>query len=245
MQPAPTRMSSQVMTLAADLFALQETDLALDAALARLAETESQIGETDELTSARDWLEAATEHLRQLKSTQSDLETEADDVRAKVAEVEAKLYGGEVTDTRELSDLDADLKSIKSNLQTREDAFLACLEETEESEAVGARVQAILTDVEARWKAAQSHLQAEKADLEPEIERLRAVREEQSGAADRASLSLYNILRDRRDGSAVATIERSMCQGCRITLPRNIIQKARNPGALVQCVSCERILVFV
>ncbi len=233
------------MTVAADLFALQVTDLALDSALARLEKTESQLGESDELTSARIWLDAATEHLRQLKSTQSDLEIEADDVRAKVGAVEARLYGGEVTDTRELSDLDADLKSIKSNLQTREDTLLASLEETEEGEAVAAQVQAILSDVEARWKAAQSQLQAEKGHLEPEIERLRAIREEQSGAADRAALSLYDILRDRRDGSAVATVERGMCQGCRITLPRNIIQKARNPGALVQCVSCERILVFV
>ncbi len=233
------------MTVAADLFALQETDLALDSALARLEEIESQLGESEELTSAREWLEAAAQHLRQLKSTQSDFEFEADEVRAKIGEVEAKLYGGEVTDTRELSDLDADLKSIKNNLQTREDALLASLEQTEEGEAVAAQVQAILSDVEARWKAGQSQLQAEKADLEPEIERLRAVREEQSAAADRAALSLYDILRDRRDGSAVATVERGMCQGCRITLPRNIIQKARNPGALVQCVSCERILVFV
>jgi predicted nucleic acid-binding Zn-ribbon protein len=233
------------MTVAADLFALQETDMALDSALPRLQEIESQLGETEELTSARGWLEAAIEYLRQLKSTQSDLEFEADDVRAKVAAVEAKLYGGEVTDSRELADLDADLKSIKSNLQTREDALLASLERTEEGEAAAAQAQATLSDIEARWKAAQALLQAEKVDLEPEIERLRAIREEQSAAADRASLSLYDILRDRRDGSAVATVERGMCQGCRITLPRNIIQKARNPGALVQCVSCERILVFV
>ena len=64
-------------------------------------------------------------------------------------------------------------------------------------------------------------------------------------ATDRVWLNLYSILRERRDGSAVATVERSMCQGCRITLPRNIIQKARNPEELVQCVSCERILVLV
>ena len=233
------------MTVAADLFALQETDFALDSALARLEQTESQLGETEELTSARGWLEAATEHLRQLRSTQSDLEFEADEVRAKVGNVEAKLYGGEVTDSRELSDLDADLNSIKKNLQTREDTLLASLEQTEEGEAAAAQAQAILSDIEARWKAAQAQLQAEKADLEPEIVRLRAVREEQCAAADRASLSLYDILRDRRDGSAVATVERGMCQGCRITLPRNIIQKARTAGALVQCVSCERILVFV
>ena len=233
------------MTVASDLFALQETDLALDAAIARLEEIESQLGESEELTSARNWLEAASENVRRLKSIQSDLEFEADDARAKVGTVEARLYSGEVTDSRELSDLDADLKSLKNNLQTREDSLLASIELTEEGEAVSAQAQSILSGVEARWQADQSHLLAEKADLEPEIERLRAIREEQSGGADRAALSLYDILRQRRDGSAVATVERGMCRGCRITLPRNIIQKARDPGALVQCVSCERILVFV
>ena len=233
------------MTGAADLFALQETDIALDSARARLEETESQLGETVELTSARDWLQAAAEFLRQLKSTQSDLEFEADEVRAKVGTVETKLYGGEITDSRELSDFDADLQSLKNNLRTREDALLASLEQSEDGEAAMAQIKAALFNIEARWEAAQAHLKAEKADLEPEIERLRAVRDEQSAATDRVWLSLYDVLRERRDGSAVATIERGMCQGCRITLPRNIIQRARNPGELVQCVSCERILVFV
>ena len=233
------------MTVAADLFALQETDIALDSARTRLEETESQLGETVELTSARDWLETAAEFLRQLKSTQSDLEFEADEVRAKVGTVETKLYGGEITDSRELSDFDADLQSLKNNLGTREDALLASLEQSEDGEAAMAQIKAALVDIEARWEAAQAHLKAEKADLAPEIERLRAVRDEQSAATDRVWLSLYDILRERRDGSAVATIERGMCQGCRITLPRNIIQRARNPGELVQCVSCERILVFV
>ncbi len=233
------------MTVAADLFALQETDIALDSARTRLEETESQLGETVELTSARDWLEAAAEFLRQLKSTQSDLEFEADEVRAKVGTVETKLYGGEITDSRELSDFDADLQSLKNNLRTREDTLLASLEQSEDGEAAMAQIKAALVDIEARWEAAQAHLKAERTELEPEIERLRAVRDEQSAATDRVWLSLYDILRERRDGSAVATIERGMCQGCRITLPRNIIQRARNPGELVQCVSCERILVFV
>ena len=233
------------MTVAADLFALQQTDLALDSALARLAEIEAQLGESDGLISAREWFEAAAERVRQLKSTQSDLEFEADDVRAKVATVETKLYGGEVTDSRELSDLDTDLKSLKNNLRTREDALLTSLEETEEGEATADQTRSVLADIEARWSAGQARFEAEKADLEPEIERLRAAREEQSTAADRAALSLYDVLRNRRDGSAVANVERGMCQGCRITLPRNIVQKARDPRALVQCVSCERILVFV
>ena len=233
------------MTVAADLLALQESDLALDSARARLSEIGDELRESDELTSARAWLEAAEENLRRLTSEQSDLEFAADEVRAKVSQVEEKLYSGTVTDARELSDLDADLKSLKNNLQTREDDLLTALEATEEGEATAAQAKSIFAGVEASWQAGQGHLEAEKAEVEPEAERLQALREEQASAINRGALSLYDTLRGRRDGAAVATVERGMCQGCRISLPRNIIQKARDPSALVQCVSCERILVFV
>jgi predicted nucleic acid-binding Zn-ribbon protein len=41
----------------------------------------------------------------------------------------------------------------------------------------------------------------------------------------------------------VAHVERGMCKGCRITLPMSVLQKARAGVGLVQCVSCERILL--
>ena len=41
------------MTTAAELLALQETDLAMDSAVARLSEAEAQLGETEELATAR------------------------------------------------------------------------------------------------------------------------------------------------------------------------------------------------
>jgi len=40
----------------------------------------------------------------------------------------------------------------------------------------------------------------------------------------------------------VVKVERGMCQGCRISLPMSVLQKARSGFDVVQCVSCERIL---
>jgi predicted nucleic acid-binding Zn-ribbon protein len=232
------------MTVAADLFALQETDLALDKALARLAEIEELSGETEELITARHWLEAAGERLKELASTQKDLEFEADEVRTHAVNVEGRLYGGKVTNAKELQDLDADLKSLKTQLQTKEDALLEHMEITEQVESYRLEIEAELGRIEADWRDSQDHMVTEKHELQPEAERLQSVREGQASGVDRAALSLYSALRDRSQGIAVAGVERGMCQGCRITLPTNIIQKARQPGALVQCVSCERILVF-
>jgi predicted nucleic acid-binding Zn-ribbon protein len=97
--------------------------------------------------------------------------------------------------------------------------------------------------VEGSWRATQAALEAELAGIEPEVVRLQEQRAKQSKGVDGAALNLYQLLRERRDGQAVVKVERGMCQGCRITLPMSVLQKARSGLGLVQCVSCERILL--
>ncbi len=97
--------------------------------------------------------------------------------------------------------------------------------------------------IESAWKANRTGLLAERAELEPEIGRLEEQREQRIAEIGRASLGLYQLLRERRGGQAVARVDRGMCQGCRISLPMSVLQKARTGVGLVQCVSCERILL--
>ena len=80
-------------------------------------------------------------------------------------------------------------------------------------------------------------------DLTVLIAALETRRENQLPAVDAESMRLYQLLRERHRGQAVAGVERGMCQGCRIALPMSLVQKARSGGGLVQCVSCERILL--
>jgi len=115
--------------------------------------------------------------------------------------------------------------------------------ELEDAETALKEAQAALAEVESAWKADQASLAQTQAALKGEIEALEAKRSRQLDGMDRAALSLYQTLRERRQGAAVAVVERGLCQGCRITLPMSILQKARSGLGLVQCVSCERILV--
>jgi len=231
------------MTAVADLFALQETDLALDRARARLAEIEEGIQETEELAEARRLKEEKSEVLAGFREKQKGLEWEVDEVRSKASEMEAKLYGGTVRNPKELSDLDTDVRSLKREASRREDILLALMEEAEAAEADARSAEAELSSIESAWQANRAHLLDEKAQLEPEVERLDAQRAAQASGIDRGQLSLYEILRERRGGTAVAKVERGMCQGCRITLPMSALQKIRTGLGVVQCVSCERILL--
>ena len=73
--------------------------------------------------------------------------------------------------------------------------------------------------------------------------RLDAERGRWTDVIDAPTLGLYERLRSGRQGRAVARVERSICQGCRIGLPSHLVQRVRSGVVLVQCPSCERILV--
>lgn len=231
------------MVTAPDLYALQETDQALDKAKGRLAEVEAQLGESEEMILAREVADEKRSGVDQLRSHLSDAEYAVEEIRTKAAAVEGKLYGGTVSSPKELSDLNDDLKSLRHLVGTREDTLLGVLVEIEEADAQLAAAQAAYADIESAWKQQQEALLQEKAQLEPQIASLEERRDVQSALVDRSSVRLYDLLRERHGGYAVARVERGMCQGCRITLPMSLLQKVRSGIGLVQCVSCERILL--
>jgi len=231
------------MTTAPDVLALQETDLALDKARARLRDVEAQTGEGEELITAREVVAERQEVLKQLRSQLHDAEWSVEDARGKAGGVEQKLYGGTIRNPKELSDLNDDLSSLKTQVAKREDSLLGLLVEMEEAEKQLESARSALAETDAVWQREQASLLGEKARLEPEIAALETRRENQLPAVDAESMRLYQLLRERHRGQAVAGVERGMCQGCRIALPMSLVQKARSGGGLVQCVSCERILL--
>ncbi len=232
------------MTTAAELLALQDVDLALDKAVSRLAQIEGALGESEELAEARARVTECRMRSDDLRSHQAELEWSVEEVQTKATAVESKLYGGSVTNAKELSDLQADLKSVQAHLRKREDALLALLVEIEDAEALLKDADAECAGVEAGWSLGQEELIAERDRLQPEAARLQSIRDNVATEIDRASLNLYRMLRERRGGQAAAKVERGMCQGCRISLPVSVMQKTRAGAGLVQCVSCERILVM-
>jgi predicted nucleic acid-binding Zn-ribbon protein len=231
------------MTTAAELFAVQETDLAIDVAVAKLTEVEAHLGESEELIAARERVDNCREKIRPLQTAQQDLDLQAGDVRAKAEQIEKKLYGGGVGNPKELEDLQADLTSLRGQLRKREDEELEVMMALDEAEIELKEAETALAEIERAWTADQSTLRHDQAELKTEIQELEAKRARQVEGMDTRTLSLYGSLRDRRQGIALALVERGLCQGCRIALPMSILQKARAGAGLVQCVSCERILL--
>lgn len=230
------------MTTVAELFTLQEIDLAIDAARQRLEEVASCLHDPEDLVALREEVARRRKELHDLRHRQRELEWEVEELRRKAKAVEDKLYGGSVRNPKELQDLQADLESIGRQLARKEDSLLEIMVQGDEQEAALREREAALAQREQEWQAEHASLLSQKESLEQELSSLEGRRAQQVGRINGTALRLYQELRARRQGRAVARVERGLCGGCRISLPTSLLQQARSGDALVQCTSCERIL---
>lgn len=235
-------MPSLAMTIAADLYALQEIDSGIEAAKASLAAVEEQLGESEELIAGRQAVEEGRDALKGVSSQQRGLEWQVDDLRSRLSGVEGKLYGGSVRNPKELASMQEEANILKGQLRRREDELLDLMVRVEERQAALREAEESLAEVERRWRQEQKELASEKERLGGELAGLEERRGQQSSLIEARVSALYDNLRERRQGRAVVKVERGMCGGCRISLPMTVLQKARSGLDVVQCVSCERIL---
>jgi predicted nucleic acid-binding Zn-ribbon protein len=231
------------MTSAADLFGLQEIDLTRDSRRALVADIESRLGESEELVAARELVQSAASELEAVRRQQREIEAQLQDLDAKIAPVEKKLYGGSIRNPKELTDLQKEDDALKKHRGELDERGLELMERAEDaSRALGEATQRLRT-VEQSWQQDVADLQATRERAAREMVRLDEERQKRTAGMERSALGLYESLRPKKSGRAVARIERGACQGCRLSLPTHVVQRARSAAALVQCPSCERILV--
>jgi predicted nucleic acid-binding Zn-ribbon protein len=233
------------MTSAADLLALQDIDLKRDSRRALMADIESRLGETEELLAARDAVTEAEAALEGLRKQQREFDAQLQDLDAKIAPFETKLYDGSVRNPKELTDLQREVDSLKARRSKLDDDGLSLLDAVENASNELAARRAALQDAESGWRAEQEAMTSDRERAQRESGALDAERERWTTGMDKLSLQLYENLRLKRQGRAVARVERGTCQGCRIGLPTHLVQRVRTGAMLVQCPTCERILVGV
>jgi predicted nucleic acid-binding Zn-ribbon protein len=116
------------------------------------------------------------------------------------------------------------------------------MEALEVAQAALAAAQSDLDEVGRTVGAEQVELAERKDALDAEIAELDALRAERAPIIDGGMMQLYERLAANKQGRAVAKVNGGACGGCRISLPMNLITRARAGNELVQCSSCERIL---
>jgi uncharacterized protein len=228
------------MTLARTLYDLQQIDLNIQKEQETLDDINRQLGESEALTQVKAELLAEQKHLAETEKQQRDVEWEIEDLRNSIKQVNDKLYGGKSKNPKELVNLEKELDIFKAKLRQKEDDLLDLMAEIE---SVQDRIKINserLGNLEGEWQREQKELAQRQAKVKRRLSDLSRKRQALAADIAKQTLELYEGIRLRK-GQAVVKIEQGRCQGCRLNLAVNELQRAR-AGDLIQCSSCGRIL---
>jgi uncharacterized protein len=228
------------MSIARDLYQLQEVDTALEANIQAQKRVSAQIGESQSVLKAKAKLAEEQKNLEKFTSQQKSVEWEIDDLTAKIKDVEKKLYGGKIFNSKELSSLQLETEDLKKRRSTLEDKSLGLMDDLELTRKAIDNSKEELSKMEIEWQAQQKQFVVELLQLKASQTVMESNRQQIMVLIDADTLFTYQELRKRK-GVAVAKVEQGICQGCRITLPNTDLQRAKG-GGVVRCSSCGRII---
>jgi len=228
------------MSLAGQLYKLQQLDLELQKKQQELSEVENQLSDNKALVAAESRLASQKQQLEDARKKQKNSEWELEDLQEKVRQIDSKLYSGKTKDPKELVNLEKEVKGLKSQTTTKEDTLLGLMSHVEEMEARAKTTAAELERLKKEWEERQETLRPRKGEIEIALAELKVERSRLAEQIDSEAFNIYERIRLTR-GQAVVKVEKGRCLGCHITVPTSQWQKAK-AGELIQCNNCSRIL---
>ncbi len=230
------------MAQVTDIRTLQEIDDEAATYRAAFEDVERRLRGSDALDQARREFAAADADLADTRRAHRKIEGEVEGLTSRIVPEEKRLYDGSVRNPKELANIQHELELLKEQRARLEDQLLEVMQKLDLAEREHARAQKALVRQEALWEKEQGELKHESLRLGDLIARAEARREAQKQKLTPRNLQVYEEVRRRRGGVAVARVSGGMCGGCRVAIPEAVRRRAFTADQLAQCPNCERIL---
>jgi hypothetical protein len=232
------------------LLAVQDLDTAIDqhrhrrAHLPERAELEaidteavSLRPEVNELTAAR----------AEIDRKHNLLEAELTATEERANSVSKRLYGGEVSASRELQAMVADVESLRARASSLEDQVLALLEEREPLDKRWTELSHRAAALSSRRRQVVEALGVAETVVDGELAELERERAERVVGIPASLLTTYDQLRAHLGGIGAARLVGNHCDGCHLSLAATELDRIRHlpAGEFMSCEQCGRILIRV
>lgn len=230
------------MTIAKSLLSLQDTDQALALRRRDYRQVEQELKSEGGLPELRENCEKVRVMELESKVETARLESELAMLKGKVAELESRLYGGAITNVRELTAIETEHSAARRNLAQVEESIAPAEIAAEHARQQFEGLTQELTEKEGLWKARNIELRQEKVRVGTEYNKMLELRNAEASEIPEDDLARYTRLFRSNRGVAVVRVERGVCQGCAVRLPVGELTRLRNADGPIPC-SCGRALI--
>ena len=230
------------MTSVKLLFSLQEFDLQLDGLDVQISGVELELNARALVGEVESSLGVQVELLGEIQEAHKTQQIEAEDLRGRATLLEAQLYSGEITNPRDLSSLELETGNVKAQIDQKEIGLVELAVRADDLRRAVGELEEQLETSRAEWELRRSELTSQAASLSAEKDALNNRRNEFAASIDQSEMGHYEHLRQSKGGTAVAKVERGLCQACRLSLPTQHLQRVKSGKQTVLCSSCGRML---
>lgn len=206
----------------------------------------AQLAELDaRLVRVRDQIVAAEAILGDLQRDLARAEADVEQVRERSRRDNELLNSGSIGDPKQLQNLQHELGSLARRQSDLEDAELEVMERVEGAEAAVTTLMAERDALQADRGPLQQLVDDLNGGIAEEEAQVRQQRDQIAGTIPADLLNLYEKIRADHAGVGAAHLHRGQCEGCRLQLPPQELQRLRaaDPNEVIRCEECRRILV--
>jgi predicted nucleic acid-binding Zn-ribbon protein len=176
---------------------------------------------------------------------QDKLEGEIGLADQKIAREEQRLFGGAVSNPKELGALQAEVQMLKRRKAEMEDSLLEVMVKKEDAAATLERLRGEHHAATAEAEQLAATVGRLTTEIDAELTEHSTKRTAVADPLPDDLLALYEKIRSSKNGVGAAALEGGTCQGCHTQLPNKEVERIRAEGGLQRCENCRRILVVV
>ena len=230
------------MTIAQSLLSLQGTDQSLAIRRREYREVQTELDSEGGLPDLRETCDKTRIRELETKVETARLESDLAVLKDEVTELETRLYGGAITNVRELTAIEAEHSAARRNLAQVEEAIAPAQVAAEHARQQFIDLAAELKAKEKSWKTRQIELRSEKTEKGTAFNEMLQSRNDEAAQIPDDDLARYTRLFRANRGIAIVRVDRGVCQGCAVRLPVGELTRLRASDGPIPC-SCGRALL--
>lgn len=185
------------------------------------------------------------ESLKELRLKIKRKEIDVKEVNTKIEKHQNELYGGKISDIKELKQLQKVIELLKKDRDKIEEALLVLMDEEDDFKKDLSEAEKELAMLDEQLQQRQKQVNQQDKEIKIMIEEKQKKRTEiVHRINDRELIDRYNMLWSEKEGEVVVEIDGSTCSGCNLSLPSDIIYHLQRDDMLITCPNCNRILIW-
>lgn len=230
------------MTIAQSLLALQDTDQALALRRREYREIETELASEGGIPELRENCEKTRKLELEAKVETARLESDMATLTEQVNDLESRLYGGSITNVRELTAIETEHATARRNLAKVEESIAPAEVAVEHARQKYEDLTKELSEREKSWKVRKVELRKTMATQGAAFNEMLEARNVEAAQIPEEDLARYTRLFRSNRGVAVVKVDRGVCQGCSVRLPLGELTRLRASAGPIPC-SCGRALL--